>query len=58
MEDPEGLIVKGAEPYPLLSSAKAVRSDLELVKNPPLISLVKLTLPTAMLSLNLTKICW
>lgn len=37
MEDPEGLIVKDAEPYPLSTSAKAVRSDLELVKKIPLI---------------------
>lgn len=56
MEDPEGLIVKSAEPYPLLTSAKAIRLDLDLVKKIPLISLVKLALSTAMLSLNLTKI--
>lgn len=58
MEDPEVLIVKGAEPYPLLTSAKDIRLDLELVKKITLISLIKLALPTTVLPLNLTKISW
>lgn len=35
MKDPEGLIVKDAEPYPLLTSAKDIRLGLELVKKNP-----------------------
>lgn len=49
--------MKGDEPYPFLTSAKAIRLDLELVKLISLISLVKLALPIAILSLNFTKIC-